>query len=147
MKVTQIKKLMLSGLSVNTNNENEMNPESNKISLLWEDYENKNVYNKTFNKANKSEMYGAYSDYESDVNGDYKVTVAVEVTKPKNAIVIEEQRYLLFEKDGELPQVVVDCWNEIWDYFSNEPKYERAYKVDFEKYSKENGIEIFISIK
>ncbi len=147
MKVTKVKNLMLSGLSTVTNNENESNPETAKIVKLWEDYQDQNVYGGTFNKANATEMFGVYSDYTSDVNGDYKVTVAVEVTKPKKAIVIEDQRFLVFTKEGELPGVVVECWKDIWAHFENESEYERAYKIDFEKYSKENSIEIFISIK
>lgn len=146
MKVKKIEKLMLAGLSVVTNNENEMNPETSKIAQLWEDYQDKNILGATFNKAKKSSMYGVYSDYTSDVNGDYKVTVAVEVTKPKKAIVIEDQRYLVFSKDGELPDIVVDCWKDIWEYFENEPEYERAYTIDFEKYTREDGIDIYISI-
>lgn len=147
MVVRKIDKLMVSGLSVITNNENEMNPETAKIVQLWEDYQDKNILGATFNKSKNFDMYGVYSDYTSDVNGDYKVTVAVEVTKPKNAIVIENQRYLVFSKKGDLPKIVVDCWKEIWSYFDDEPTYERAYKIDFEKYSKENEIEIYISIK
>lgn len=98
MRVSQVKKLMLSGLSVETNNKNEMNPDTAKIMQLWNDYEEKNIYGATFNKTAKQDIYGVYSDYVSDVNGDYKVTVAVEVTKPKNAMIIENQRYLVFEK-------------------------------------------------
>ncbi len=142
-----IDKLMLSGLSTITNNENEMNPESAKIMQLWEDYQDKNILGSTFNKSKKFDMYGVYSDYTSDVTGDYKVTVGVEVTKPKNAIVVENQRYLVFSKEGELPDIVVDCWQDIWAYFEEDSEYERAYTVDFEKYSKENSIEIYISIK
>lgn len=147
MVVREVDKLMVAGLSTVTNNENEMNPETAKITQLWADFEEKNILGSIFNKSKNFYMYGVYSDYTSDVNGDYKVTVAVEVTKPKNAMVIENQRYLVFKKKGELPEIVVECWKEIWEYFENEPAYERDYKIDFEKYSKENEIEIYISIK
>ncbi|MGB6328572.1 MAG: GyrI-like domain-containing protein [Halarcobacter sp.] len=147
MIIREIENLMLFGLSTVTNNKNESNPETAKIVKLWEDYEEKNIYGATFNKSKKFDMYGVYSDYESDVNGDYKVTIAVEVTKPKNAMIIKKQRYLVFKKEGELPEIVAETWKEIWDYFENEPKYERDYAIDFEKYSKENFVEIYISIK
>jgi len=92
-------------------------------------------------------MYGVYSDYESDASGNYKVTVGVEVTKPKNAIVIEDKKYLVFTKQGELPMVVVELWEEIWAYFEKNSEYERAFEIDFEKYAKEDEVEIFVSIK
>ena len=147
MKVTRIKKLMISGISVVTNNEFEMSEENGKIASLWEEYFANDVYKKTFDKANSDFMYGLYSDYESDVTGNYKITVGVEVTKAKNAIVIEDKKYLVFTKKGELPMVVVELWEEIWDYFEKNSDYERSFEVDFEKYAKEDEIEIYVSIK
>ncbi|MGB5868417.1 MAG: GyrI-like domain-containing protein [Arcobacteraceae bacterium] len=146
MKKTYIKKLMIQGISITTNNTNEMNEETQKIAPLWEQYDKENIYSKTLNKSKDESFYGVYSNYVSDVNGDYDVTVGVEVTKPKNAIVIENEKYLLFTKQGELPDVAFEAWQEIWEYFENNDEYERKYAVDFEKYSKEDEIEIYISI-
>ena len=147
MKVTRIKKLMISGISTITNNELEMNEETGKIASLWEEYFEKDIYKKTFDKSKSDFMYGVYSNYDSDTSGDYKVTVGVEVTKPKNAIIIEDKKYLVFTKQGELPMVVVELWEEIWDYFENNSDYTRAFEIDFEKYAKEDEVEIFVSIK
>ena len=138
---------MVSGISTVTNNEFEMSEENGKIAQLWEEYFAKDVYKKTFDKANNDFMFGVYSDYESDASGNYKVTVGVEVTKPKNAIVIEDKKYLVFTKKGELPMVVVELWEEIWDYFEKNNEYERSFEIDFEKYTKEDEIEIYVSIK
>lgn len=147
MKVTKIDKLMISGISDTTNNKNELSGENAKIPDLWDKYFKDDIYTKTFNKSKHGFMYGVYSNYESDDMGEYKVTVGVEVTKPKNALVIENQKYLVFSKKGELPQIVIDAWEEIWDYFDNEPKYNRAYKIDFEKYISEDEVEVYISIE
>ena len=138
---------MISGISVTTNNENESNDETAKIAGLWDDYESKGAYSATHDKANNTSMYGVYSNYTSDLNGDYDVTVGVEVTKSKKAIVIEDEKYLVFKKEGELPQVVVDTWAEIWDYFENNDEYKRKYTIDFEHYTKEDEIEIYIAIE
>jgi predicted transcriptional regulator YdeE len=138
---------MISGISVTTNNKNEMNEETSKIADLWNDYESTSTYSATHDKANNSSMYGVYSNYTSDVNGDYDVTVGVEVTKSKKAIVIEDEKYLVFKNEGELPQVVIDTWKEIWDYFENNDEYKRKYSIDFEHYTKEDEIEIYISIE
>lgn len=147
MKVTKIKKLMISGISTVTNNELEMSEENGRIAQLWEEYFEKDIYKKTFDKSKSDFMYGVYSNYDSDANGNYKVTVGVEVTKPKNAIVIEDKKYLVFTKQGELPMVVVELWEELWDYFENNSDYTRAFEIDFEKYAKEDEVEIYVSIK
>lgn len=147
MKVTKVEKLFISGISVITNNKNEENTDTEKISPLWNEYLEKDIFTKTFNKSNDSYLYGVYSDYESDFTGDFKVTVGCEVTKPKNAIKIENQRYLVFSKKGEFPDVVIELWEEIWAYFSDKnSEYKRAYKVDFEKYISMEDLEIYISI-
>ena len=147
MKVTRIRKLMISGINTITNNELEMSEENGKIASLWEEYFEKDIYKKTFDKSKSDFMYGVYSNYESDITGNYKVTVGVEVTKPKNALVIEDKKYLVFTKQGELPMIVVESWEEIWDYFDNNSTYERAFEIDFEKYAKEDEVEIYVSIK
>ena len=148
MKVSYVKDLMLLGISTTTNNENEKNEETQKVAPLWAKYDEENIFGKTFNKLSNTSFYGVYSNYVTDVNGDYDVTVAVEVTKNKNnPIIIKNQKYLVFKKEGELPEVAFDAWQEIWDYFENNSDYERDYGVDFEKYSKRNQVEIYISIK
>ncbi len=136
---------MISGISVTTNNKIEMT-DSERIAPLWEQYTNEYVYTKTLNKVNDSSMYGVYSNYVSDYNGDYDVTVGVEISKAKNVIIIENEHYLVFSKKGELPQIVLETWQEIWDYFENNDEYKRKYSIDFEKYTKEDEIEIYISI-
>jgi len=148
MKVSYVKNLMLLGISTTTNNENEKNEETQKIAPLWEKYDEENIFGKTLNKLNNTSFYGVYSNYVTDVNGDFDVTVAVEVTKNKNnPIIIENKKYLVFKKEGELPEVAFEAWQEIWEYFENNSEYERAYGVDFERYSKRDEVEIFISIK
>lgn len=147
MKVKKVEKLMIAGISAITNNKDEMDENTAKISELWNRYLDENIFGKTFNKSKKDYLYGVYSDYESDVNGNYKITIGTEVTKPKSAIVIENQRYLVFSKKGEFPDIVTDTWAEIWEYFENEDsEYKRAYKVDFEKYQSIDELEIYVSI-
>lgn len=149
MKVKYIEETFyVSGLTTRTKNENEMEEETAKIGPLWQKYADETIDAKTFNKAKSMAMYGLYHNYESDVTGEYDYTIGVEVTKPKNALKIEKQRYLVFKKEGELPDVVISLWADIWEYFSSEAcEYERAYNIDFEKYTKEDEIEIYISIK
>ena len=148
MKVKYLEKFYVAGITVRTNNVTELNEETAQIPQLWQRYVDENIEGKTFNKSKSLAMYGVYNKYEKDVNSDYDYTIGVEVTKPKNAITIEKDRYLVFTKKGEFPEVVLEAWHDVWNYFnSSECQYERAYNYDFEKYAKEDEIEIFISIK
>lgn len=148
MKVKYLEKFYVAGITTRTNNVTELNEETAQIPQLWQRYVDENIEGKTFNKSKSLAMYGVYNKYEKDVNSDYDYTIGVEVTKPKNAITIEKDRYLVFTKKGEFPEVVLEAWHDVWNYFnSSESQYERAYNYDFEKYAKEDEIEIFISIK
>ena len=43
--------------------------------------------------------------------------------------------------------IVTDLWEEIWEFFEKNSDYERAFEVDFEKFTNENEVEIYVSIK
>ncbi|MGB5793418.1 GyrI-like domain-containing protein [Poseidonibacter sp.] len=147
MKTHRIKKLIISGISTVTNNETEINSGSPKLPNLWGEYDEKNIYSATFNKVNESAMYGVYTEYASDLTGDYKYTVGVEVKKGKDVITIENERFLVFRAKGDISETVLETWEKIWAYFADEnSEYKRKYSVDFEKYVAEEEIEIYISI-
>ena len=150
MKVKYLEKFYVAGITTRTNNKIELDETTAQIPQLWQRYVDENIESKTFNKSRNLAMYGVYNKYEKDVNSDYDYdyTIGVEVTKFKNAITIEKDRYLVFSKKGEFPKVVIETWHEVWNYFaSKECEYERVYNFDFEKYSKDDEIEIYISIK
>lgn len=148
MKVKYLEKFYVAGITIRTNNVTELDETTAQIPQLWQRYVDENIEGKILNKSKSLAMYGVYNKYEKDVNSDYDYTIGVEVTKPKNAITIEKDRYLVFSKKGEFPEVVIDAWHDVWNYFnSTECEYERAYNYDFEKYAKEDEVEIYISIK
>lgn len=147
MKVKYVEKLMISGISATTNKQNELNEETAKVPALWQEYEDNNIYGKTLNKASDSSFYVFYNNYTDADNGDFDVTLGVEVTKPKKSVSIESKRYLVFTKQGELPDIVMEAWQDVWEYFDGNPEYERTFQTDFEKYFKEDEVEIYISIK
>lgn len=149
MKKVSIKNLLISGIKIRTNNQNEQNPNTAKIAKLWEDFYSQNVFSKIVNKKENANIYGVYSSYESDVNGDFDVIAGVEVSKCSGhfeTINIQEAKFLVFEKSGSMPQAVIECWQEIWKYFQTSQEI-RAYKIDFEKYINQECVQIYISIK
>ena len=148
MKVKYLEKFYVAGITVKTNNKIELDETTAQIPKLWQRYVDENIESKTFNKSRSLAMYGVYNKYEKDVNPDIDSTIGVEVTKSKNAITIEKDRYLVFTKKGEFPKVAIETWHETWNYFASQDcAYERVYNFDFEKYIRDDEIEIYISIK
>lgn len=137
-----IKEVDVVSRSVRTNNESESDQSTAKIMPLWM---------KAFEDGfctGEQVSYGIYHNYESDHNGDYDVSVAVESTVEDNHdMQIESGKYLKFSFSGEMPQVVVDGWHAVWNYFETNKKYQRKYSTDFEKYVPGNqGVDIYIAI-
>jgi predicted transcriptional regulator YdeE len=109
------------------------------------------VYSQIMNKANEKAL-GIYSDYASDVNGEYSVTIACEINNvaslPENAVskIIPTGKYAKFIVRGHLQKAVADFWSQLWQM-----ELDRSYLCDFEEYQDCNmedaEIHIYISIK
>lgn len=148
-KITLDEKNIL-GLTVRTNNQNEQDPKTAKIMGLWNDFFTQDLINTIPNREENTPMFGIYSDYSSDVNGDYSVTAGVQVTtvEPQTQlqqVTIKAGEYLVFKAKGDMPNVVIETWQQIWAYFE-ESKITRAYSTDFEAYVSDDEVQIYISV-
>lgn len=130
----------ITGFKTTTNNQNELNNTSN-ISKLWDNYFNSKLFH-TNNIA-----YGVYYNYKNRHFNDYDILVGIEETKNENFdnVIIQSGKYMVFKKEGNIPQIVVELWQEIWKFF-DKSDIKRAYNTDFEKYIGKDKIEIYISI-
>lgn len=135
--------LTLYGFSTRTQNHDEFNANTAKIPALWQKCTEKNV-------IQSPEIYGVYSDYQSDANDFYTLTVGTTQSCTLPDIVTKTLlpgTYFVFANEGPMPETVIKTWQEIWAYFANDPKYLRNFKTDFELYSEQNKIEIYIGIQ
>ena len=66
---------------------------------------------------------------------------------PVKRVSIVPGQYLVFAAEGEMPGVVIEAWKAVWDYFSTNPKYERAFSTDFELYAGPTSVAVHVGIK
>lgn len=125
-----------------------------KISILWDRFYQQDIANGIPNKISHSPIYGVYSSYASDMNGDYNVLAGAAVSllaedlKGLSKVEIQEGDYLVFENSGEMPQVVIETWRQVWDYFSKSGLvYTRKYTTDFEIYKSTHDVAIYIAVQ
>ena len=149
-KVT-IQKKIIHGISVRTNNKDEQSQENGKIPNLWKEFFEKDLINNIKNQKESSPIFGIYSSYESDFNGEYNLTIGKEVvsedtTLKYKEVSIENGEYLLFKNKGQMPNIVINTWQNIWKYFEDN-NIVRKYTTDFELYKSEDEIEIYIAVK
>lgn len=149
MEVRKVSEQIIKGFSTRTDNETEMNPNTGKIPALWK------MFDETVpvNYKGGERVFGVYFNYESDHNGQFDVLAGFDgaSTPPEKEIeqiTIQAGKYLVFTHRGEMPQIAIDAWTEVWQYFSsNKPEHERLYSTDFEYYPSENQIEVHIAVK
>ena len=92
-------------------------------------------------------VYGVYDTYMSNYKGDYRLSVAIEASNSGETISIkDEQQYRVFSVDKEIEQGVYKMWQIIWG-LEEAGELQRAYTVDFEKYTPTGDIEIYIALK
>ncbi len=159
-KLTLDKPITCQGISVRTTNADEMTAESEnstaKIGNLWQDFGGQIEVG----LGDDSQIFGIYHNYESDVNGAFDITACFAIDKNLNAnldgmtvpilntVIIPTGEYLVFKRQGVMPQAVIEAWSEVWNYFnSDDCSYQRSYQVDFEKYIGADIVEIYIGVK
>ncbi|MFZ8200298.1 GyrI-like domain-containing protein [Alteromonas portus] len=131
-----------------TNNHAEFSPKG-KIPALWQRFDS----SIPVDYRGGERVYGVYLNYESDHTGDFSVLAGFDGdTVPEHLkienITIPAGKYLVFSRKGEMPQIAIDVWSDIWRYFTQaDTEYERAFTVDFEHYVNANHIDVYMAIK
>ena len=149
MNIENIEEKIIKGLSIRTSNDAETNPSLGKIPKLWMQFD-KNVQ---VDYPSGNRVYGVYYNYESDASGEYSVLAGTDQADCNSSIELEDVtinsgKYLVFHAKGSMPQVVIETWGKIWNYFSKEnTEHTRAYTTDFEYYLSESEIKIYIALK
>ena len=148
-EIVNLEEKKIVGLTARTNNSA---PDMGMvIGGLWNDLYQKGIYQKINNKANEKAV-GLYSDYESDMAGDYDVTIGCEVkitdNIPGNTVVkvIPAGKYAKFVVRGHMQKAVQQFWQELWKM-----KLDRKYTADFEEYQDDcidnAEVHIYIALK
>ena len=133
--------IQLVGLTVRTNNANEQNPATGKIGPLVSDYFSQGTASSILHRANPGVTFSVYTDYESDHQGDYTYFIGEEVSSFDD-IPVGLQRLTIPQSDyqrfttapGQMPMVVIEAWQKIWQMDTVALGGERSYVADFEIY-------------
>jgi len=156
VSIKALPEFMISGISTQTTNQAEMGVHMAKIPMLWQTFFADGIQTKIPHKNMESVVLAAYTNYENNHHGKYSLIIGAPVSKKvennpsMTTIIIPEAKYLVFSNQGpDIPQVVMQAWQYIWNYFEKNTPYKRAYLADFEWYDTmtPNKVEIYISIE
>lgn len=138
---------MVAGLKARTTNREESSPATARLGALWDRFFAEETYRSTPHRTGDARIFGVYSGYESDAHGAFDVTVGVAVSDAAGeAAAIEAGDYLVFAGQGEMPQMLIDAWQRIWQYFEAHPTITRRYRSDFEAYDGPDKVAIHIGV-
>jgi len=142
------------GIEVRTNNRDEMT-DKGKIGPQWQKFYSQNIPAQIPHKKN-DQVLAMYTDYESDVNGEYSYILGAEVDSlasiPAGLVGrrVPDAKYAVFSSErGAIPGIIIDVWKRIWNY----KVVERAYQTDFEIYGKNSTdpsnaqVDVYLSIR
>lgn len=159
-ELTNKPEIRLIGLTIRTNNKNEMNPATTKIGVLAGHYWGQSIAEQISNRKNPGVTFSVYTDYDSDEHGDYTYFIGEEVTSLENIpanmqkLVIPTSKYQKFTTPiGKMPDVVISAWQQIWKMTPADFGGARAYIADFEVYDQRASdpanasLDIYIGIK
>jgi predicted transcriptional regulator YdeE len=140
------------GIEARTSNFAEANPQTAKIPALWQKFFL--IEKKISNRQNADIIIALYTNYESDYTGEYSIIVSAKVggleAVPNDLVgaVIPTARYLMFGAEGQMPFTLIETWERIWQYFSDNFEYQRTYTTDFELHNKSNEskVDVYIAI-
>jgi predicted transcriptional regulator YdeE len=136
----------VAGLVARTTNREEDDPATARIGALWRRFFSEQTYASTPNRTSDLHIFGVYSAYESDAHGAFDITVGVAVSDGAGSVTIEAGDYLVFNGQGEMPQMVIATWQRIWQYFEAHPEIARRYRTDFEAYEGPDKVAIHIGV-
>lgn len=118
------------------------NSEIEKINSLWDKFFKEDTKNKIKSKIS-GEIYSIYTKYSGDYTSPYKLLIGYEI--PLDSEISSDFDYVIipnadYEKTvvkGQIPQVVVEAWQKIW-----QTNRKRAYKLDYDRYLEDGSVEI-----
>ena len=134
--------IKLVGICVRTSNEQELDKMKGNIFPCVQKYFHQGMAEKISNRKRPGTTFCAYTDYETDHNGEYTYFIGEEVssfndllTEGFQQLVIPKQQYAKFTTNpAPMPDVIVNAWKEIWEMSSKQLGGHRSYKTDFEIY-------------
>jgi predicted transcriptional regulator YdeE len=128
------------GIQVRTSNAIEANPKTARIPGVWKRFYEAGIEAKIPNKLPNAPVRAVYTDYESDMTGEYTMVVGCEARNLEDVpqgmvgVTIPAAKYDVFPVNGPGSQGLQQTWRDVWSHFSVPAGSRRAYTADFEEY-------------
>ena len=118
---------------------------------LWGHFMGGNLREKITDRLS-DDLYSVYFEYETDHMSYYTALLGCKVASDASIpdgfkkIEIPESEYLIYSLSGEIPKIVGEAWQEIWEF-----DIDRTYTFDYDRYINNQGasspeVKIYVAI-
>jgi len=151
-RLETVESFEVAGLMIRTNNEQELDPDTSQVSAVWNEFFDGGTYDHLREEDEDPPLHGVYSDYETGADGPWTLTVGVAASEATAddadaaTIMVAGGEYLVWEAEGDLEDIVPATWEDITDYFDDNPPYVRAFGTDFERFIDGTRLEVYVSV-
>ncbi len=143
-----VESFLVIGIEARTTNQREMSGQG-AIGALWGRLTQDELLERIPNRMD-DRIVAVYSNYENDRDGEYsyllgaKVRTAERVPDGMISRQVVPGEYAMFSaKGGPAVEMVVGIWKKIWA-LETDKKLERAYQTDFEVYSPDALMDVYV---
>jgi predicted transcriptional regulator YdeE len=158
--VGQLPIIKLVGITARTSNALEMNQDTAKIGAIMQRFFMNMMQSQILKRKTPGRVFAVYTNYESNEHGEYTYFLGEEVDDFENSpqnfeiLTIPAQTYVKFTSNpGQIPDIVMDMWQNIWKMNESSLGGQRTYIADFEIYDERSQdpqqavLDIYIGIK
>ncbi|NUR91865.1 MAG: effector binding domain-containing protein [Nonomuraea sp.] len=150
MDVTERPEVLVVGYAVRTTNADEMDPERGKLPALWQRAGAPGAFAHVPGRTDEN-LYAVLTDYESDHHGAYTQIVGVGVrTVPRLpegmvAVRVPAGPALRVEARGQMPQAIIEAWQQVWKHTESGGTPARSFATDLEIHHHE-GADLYLAV-
>ncbi|TMR88638.1 GyrI-like domain-containing protein [Nonomuraea basaltis] len=150
MDIIERAELTVVGFVVRTTNADEMDPARAKLPKLWQRAGAPGAFAHVPGRLDEN-LYAVLTDYESDHNGAYTQIVGTGVrTVPRLpegmvAVRVPAGQALKLEARGQLPQALVEAWQQVWKHTESGGTPSRAFTTDLEVHHP-GGADLYVAV-
>ena len=145
---------IIMGISTDASFEQSTEDQSKDIGDLWKKFHEDKVTNNLPNiVTDNPNFYGVYYNYKDQHKSTYSVLAGSEVSavdedSKYKYITLPVGQYMVFEynfpQSGFTPEIVVNGWKDVDQFFNSHKLYKRTFTIDYEIYEQKK-LKIFIS--
>ncbi|MER6579203.1 effector binding domain-containing protein [Nonomuraea sp. NPDC001023] len=150
MDIVERAELIVVGFAVRTTNADEADPARAALPALWQRAGAPGAFAHVPGRIDEN-LYAVLTDYESDHTGAYTQIVGIGVrTVPRLpegmvAVRVPAAKSIRLEARGQLPQALIEAWQQVWRHTESGGQPSRAFTTDLEVHHFE-GADLYVAV-